>query len=76
MTAVRVNPTLKLFYNRLKQSKAHSGISGGTAKVTAAHVQPLQEECVLRCPVRDEKKQQEPKPLLHRIEVMWRSASS
>ncbi|PSR52112.1 IS110 family transposase [Adhaeribacter arboris] len=70
MTAVRVNPTLKQFYNRLKPNKAKPIIAlVAVQRKLLLLMYSLYKKNEYYNP-QFEKKQQEPKPLLHRIEAI------
>ncbi|MBX0333141.1 IS110 family transposase [Pontibacter sp. HSC-14F20] len=71
MTAVRVNPTLKLFYNRLKPNKAKPIVAlVAVQRKLLLLMYSLYKKNEYYDPRFEIKKQQEPKPLLHRIEAI------
>lgn len=71
MTAVRVNPTLKLFYNRLKPNKAKPIVAlVAVQRKLLLLMYSLYKKNQYYDPRFETKKQQEPKPLLHRIEAI------
>jgi transposase len=68
MTAVRVNPTLKQFYQRLKPKKAKPSVAlVAVQRKLLLLMYSLYKNNAFYDPLTEQKKQQEPKPLLHRI---------
>lgn len=71
MTAVRVNPTLRLFYNRLKPNKAKPIVAlVAVQRKLLLLMYSLYKKNAYYDAKFEIKKQQEPKPLLHRIEAI------
>jgi len=68
MTAVRVNPTLRVFYQRLKPNKAKPLVAlVAVQRKLLLLMYSLYKNNEYYNPDIEQKKQQEPKPLLHRI---------